>query len=254
MHPLFVIAIVLGLTSSLHCIGMCGPIAMAVPLNRRNNRTILWGLLQYNGGRILTYSLLGLLIGTIGLSIRTLGILQWTSIVSGLVLILFAWRKQLSTRIKFQFQQRLTGFIGRSIGKVVRSGSVFRLPLLGALNGLLPCGMVFIALTNAILTGDMWLSALSMAIFGLGTLPAMLLTGFFAHRITGSIRTKFTHLTPYVLSLVGILVVLRGMNLDIPYISPKVSQHRAAPKTPSTEDHANEELEVSCCHPARTCH
>jgi len=226
---------------------------MAIPVNRKNNFSILGGILQYNLGRIFTYSLLGIAIGSIGFTIASFGVLQGLSILSGVFLILFAWRKRIgrifNTHLSFG---KLNGFVSSGIGKILRSSIPMKLPLLGALNGLLPCGMVYIALMNAILTGNALGSALAMIAFGMGTLPAMISVGFAAGKITGVYRNNLQRSVPYLLTLVGLLVVLRGMNLGIPFISPKAemalthgSQEKNEPKPA---------MKMDCCHSAdKTC-
>lgn len=226
MGAILLAGLILGITSNLHCVGMCGPIAMAIPVNRTNNWTILGGVLQYNFGRVLTYMFLGLLVGTIGISVDTLGILQWISILAGVFLIVYAWRKWFSVHITAKLPQLgIQKMISKNIGRVLRSEIPFKPLFLGLLNGLLPCGMVYIALMNAILGGHPYTSALAMMAFGVGTLPSMITIGFMANRITNEMRRKMNKVVPYLLTLVGLLIVLRGMNLDIPYISPKVIEH-----------------------------
>ena len=191
MNTFLLTGFILGLTSSLHCIGMCGPIAMAIPVNRKNNWTILSGVLQYNLGRVLTYAILGLLVGSIGLTVESFGILQWLSIISGVLLILYAWRKWLGHIFTAKLPQvNINGFVSKGMGSVLSSSFPFKLPLLGFLNGLLPCGMVYIALMNALLAGGQLSSSMAMILFGLGTLPSMIAVGFAAGKITGKLRSK----------------------------------------------------------------
>ena len=250
MFEIVITGFILGLTSNLHCIGMCGPIAMAIPMNRTNNLTILSGTLQYNSGRILTYAILGMIVGSIGLTLNTFGILQWLSIAAGIGLIIFAWHEFLKRHIsvklpKVGIQSRLnSGF-----GKIIRSKSPFKLILLGALNGLLPCGMVFLGLINAIRAGEIMYSGLAMAAFGVATLPSMIFVTFMANKINGDFRQKLNRIVPYMLTIVGILVVLRGMNLNIPYISPGIQ----VVEQTSTSDQVNETVEMSCCHSKSDC-
>lgn len=254
MEASLYIALILGLSSSFHCVGMCGPIAMAIPANRKNNWTLSFGILSYNLGRILTYAILGLIVGNIGLSLTTFGIMQWISILAGIGLILFAWKKVIGRIIPFSGSSKLTSLISQNIGKVMRSNSPFKLPLLGMLNGLLPCGMVYVALTNAILAGNPINGALSMLFFGLGTIPAMFAIAFFANKITGAVRQKINTAIPYILTVVGFLVVLRGMNLDIPYISPKVQLTEMKADANATSNVApKQEVKMSCCHSKETC-
>lgn len=243
---------ILGLTSNLHCIGMCGPIAMAIPVNRSNNLTILSGSLQYNFGRIITYFILGLIVGSIGLTINTIGVLQWLSIAAGVGLILFAWRKYFGKIFNGSIPGiKIQSFLNKGLGKALKSKSPFRLLFLGNLNGLLPCGMVFAALLNAILTGDFLYSGLAMVAFGIGTLPAMVTVTFIANKISSSARQKMNRVVPYLLTLVGLLIVLRGMNLDIPYLSPKVTL--VENQEESNIESTSQEVEMSCCHSSDDC-
>lgn len=246
MLTFIITGFILGLTSNFHCIGMCGPIAMAIPVNRSNNLTILSGTLQYNGGRVITYSVLGAIVGSIGLTINTLGILQWLSIIAGIGLILFAWRKYFSKLFSGKLPTfGIQSLLNKGLGKVIKSKSPFKLVLLGGLNGLLPCGMVFAALLNAILTGDILGSALAMTAFGIGTLPAMIAVTFMANKINANVRQKMNKAVPYLLTIVGVLVILRGMNLNIPYISPNTFVvEQIDEETGETET----QVEMSCCH------
>ncbi len=249
MGVFIITGFILGLTSNFHCIGMCGPIAMAIPVNRSSNLTIFSGALQYNTGRIITYALFGVIVGSIGLTIRTFGILQWVSIISGILLIFFAWRKYLQHSFFGRFPSfGIQSTLNKGLGTIIRSKSPFKLLFLGGLNGLLPCGMVFTALLNAILTGDVFFSSLSMIAFGIGTLPAMMAVTFMTNKITSSARKKMNNLVPYLLTVVGLLIILRGLNLGIPYISPTV---KLAP-TENTTSHSAD-VEMSCCHSADSC-
>ena len=240
---------IIGLTSNFHCIGMCGPIAMAIPVNRKNNLTILSGALQYNFGRIITYSLLGALVGIIGLSIQTFGILQWLSIIAGIGLIIFAWKKYLYRIIPFKiptfgFQTQLN----KGLGKIIRSHSPFKLLLLGILNGLLPCGMVFVALSNAILTGDILSSSIAMLAFGVGTLPAMMAVVFMMNKISSVARQRMNKAVPYLLTIVGLLIILRGMNLGIPFISPTVKMVEKKIEKVDGKMETESSVQMDCCH------
>lgn len=248
METIFIAGLLLGITSNFHCLGMCGPIAMAIPVDRTSTWSIISGILQYNFGRILTYSLLGALVGTIGITVETLGFLQWISIIAGIFMIVFAWRKWFSRLFSGHLPTvGIQGFISKSLGKVLATQTPFKLPMLGMINGLLPCGMVYIGLMNALLAGDPISSAYAMIAFGVGTIPAMFAVGFAANRISGNVRQKINKVVPFLLTFVGALIVLRGMNLDIPYISPKVKM--------TTTEKQNElpKLDLSCCKAKTAC-
>lgn len=213
----------LGLASSFHCIGMCGPIALALPLNRSSSVQTLLGIMQANFGRIISYTVLGFIIGSLGFSFQLFRLFQVLSIVFGIVLIVIAWRKTWIKRLEFSMPG-FSHWISRKMGNLLKKPGAFRLFGIGLLNGLLPCGMIFLALANALLAENSLGSAAAMAAFGLGTLPGLIGVGFFAQRINTNFRSKITTAFPYILSVIGLLVILRGANLGIPYLSPKIEQ------------------------------
>lgn len=240
---------ILGLTSNFHCVGMCGPIALAIPLDRSSKMNTLFGALLYHGGRVLTYGILGVVVGSIGLTIETLGLLQWLSIIAGILMIVYAWRKYIHfvhPTLKFEGVNR---FVSKGIGKLLKVRSTWKLIPMGMLNGILPCGMVFAGLFNAAIAGDMISGGLSMIAFGIATLPMMLVVSFFAGRLNSGLRVKFNTVVPYLLTVVGLMIILRGMNLGIPFISPKLN---VAQEQPTTENEAPQ-MEMSCCHSATSC-
>ncbi len=243
MKTIFIPAFILGAISNLHCLGMCGPIALAIPLNRSSKSAMLFGILQYHLGRVLVYAILGYIVGYIGMGIKLFGVLQAISIIAGIGIIIYAWRKKLTFfKNPFTSSLRHTSLLSRSMGKIMRSESPLKLFLLGALNGLLPCGMVYTALITAVVLGTPLLSATSMLAFGLGTLPGLVAFSLFAQQLGNPIRSKINRYLPYLITVVGLLIVLRGMNLNIPYISPKVSFSAA-----------KKEVVMDCCHKNMKC-
>lgn len=243
------IALLIGLSSSLHCIGMCGPISLAIPFNRTNNATILFGLLQYNFGRITAYITLGLLIGSIGMTVSSIQWMQWLSIVAGVLMLVMAWHQLFTNRIKaFSI---ISGFISKNLGRLIRSKSSFKFLGMGMLNGFLPCGMVFFALTNALIQGTLSGAVVAMIGFGIGTLPAMFSVAYFANKIGINFRKKATRFVPYVLTVIGLLIIVRGMNLGIPYFSPKLKMIQATEmeNTKKTVDSAK----LDCCSSSNSC-
>ncbi len=241
MFSFFISVFLLGMISNLHCIGMCGPIALALPLNRESKIEIINGIIQYNLGRIFTYSSLGYIIGFIGLSLNLLGLIQGLSIATGIGIIIYAWRKYYIsnihfTKINFHFIQKFTS---KYMGKIIKQNSSFKLLLFGMLNGLLPCGMVFTALFTSILAGTPRYSLFTMFFFGLGTLPGMILITLFATQITNKFRGKINKYLPYFLTIIGLIILIRGLNLDIPYLSPK-----------ATIDKKTQQIKMKTCHPS----
>ena len=247
MNSALIIGLVLGLSSSLHCIGMCGPIAMVLPLKDRSVFTVFIGVLQYNIGRVFVYGLLGSVIGAIGFTASLFGALQIVSIMTGIAMIIFAWQKRLFSG--FTAWNSFNGFLSKGIGNIMGSDSQFKLLLLGSVNGLLPCGMVFIALMNAVTGGSPLNGASAMVAFGLGTMPAMMIVGIAANKINRSFQQRINAYIPYALTLVGLIVCLRGMNLNIPYISPSM---KMAKKTEVSKKYKksnpHQEVQMECCH------
>lgn len=211
-------AFLMGFLGSFHCIGMCGPIVLALP-----GQGVLYKVL-YNLGRTITYTLMGVLVGLIGQGFSMAGWQQWLSIgVGSLMLIIIVFTKYkhfdlpMSGVVNTLYQK-----VKSALGPLLRSESTFAPLLIGILNGLLPCGLVYAALFAAVSMGGVEVSAYYMAIFGLGTIPIMFGLGMFSNIITPSIRTKLNKAVPYFLAAVAILLILRGMNLGIPLVSPKM--------------------------------
>jgi len=222
---LILTAITLGFLGSFHCVGMCGPIALALPLDWSSSLSKYSGALIYNIGRMFTYALLGGFFGLVGESFVIAGYQQLASIVLGAaILIMVLLPNQVFSKLK------LTGFIYSYIGKLkqklfllFKKSSLSSLFFIGTLNGLLPCGLVYLGIAGAIATGNSINGALFMALFGLGTLPAMLSVTLLGNVISVNFRNKIKKAVPLFVLAMAVLLILRGMNLGIPYISPELS-------------------------------
>jgi hypothetical protein len=213
----------LGLISSLHCIGMCGPLVLVLPLQglSRPRRIRTTGL--YHGGRIGMYALLGSLSGLLGHHIYIAGWQQGLSIGLGMVILLslgWKWVRRPFSIPKFflldKFYSSLRQWILR-LWKSPSSGSFF---LLGVANGLLPCGMVYLAVAGAVSLSGVSQGLLFMFSFGAGTLPLLLALSYYGHRIRLSFRSYILKSLPFLMAVMAVLLILRGLNLGIPYISP----------------------------------
>ncbi|MDE3252139.1 MAG: sulfite exporter TauE/SafE family protein [Bacteroidota bacterium] len=225
MFPTWLIAgFLLGAVSSFHCVGMCGPIAVSLPVYYLPPGRKLAGILLYHSGRILIYSLLGLFFGYLGRQIFLGGLQQGFSIFLGSVLLLFFLASILHTpKRRIRQIDRLTVPLQQFIGKHLQKKTLSSMLLLGAANGLLPCGMVYFAITGALAAGSISEGVLFMAAFGLGTFPAMFALSYFGSKIGQSARNTMKKAVPYVVLLMGVLLILRGLNLNIPYVSPYLS-------------------------------
>ncbi|MBT4727706.1 MAG: sulfite exporter TauE/SafE family protein, partial [Bacteroidetes bacterium] len=188
-----------------------------------NTFTKLTGALTYNIGKVLTYALLGLLFGLFGKGLVLAGFQQWISIVLGAIMILSVFFPVLFKNKVF-IDKFVSSFASRMISKL-RSlfaiSSYKSLFLIGFFNGLLPCGLVYIAIAGAIESKDALSGAIYMAAFGLGTAPMLIGIAFLSSTLNMKIRAKLNKLIPILVILIGLLFILRGLNLGIPYISPK---------------------------------
>ncbi len=221
MNPMLATAFVLGAAGSAHCIGMCGPIALAVPSPGNGWRARLMSTLILNSGRVSTYALLGALFGAFGTGLRLAGLQQSVSIIAGAVLLLSVIVPGLLER--WSPTGRLSLWIGRLRGALARNlkrtapEAVF---FTGALNGLLPCGLVYAAAIGAAAMGTMQHGALFMMLFGLGTLPALIGLRMSGSMIGTSARARLRKASPVLVSALAVLMILRALELGIPMVSP----------------------------------
>jgi len=215
-------ALILGLMGSFHCAGMCGPIAIALPLHGNTVPQKIYGGILYNLGRTLTYGIMGAIFGLLGQGVEMLGFQQKISVIMGAAMIISVlfptlFRNQYSpTKSWFT----LIGRLKTTIREMFSTRSFSSLFLIGLLNGLLPCGLVYMAIAGAIGTGNAGLGSIYMILFGLGTIPMMLSISLAGNIMSSAIRTKINKLIPVLVVIVGILFMLRGLSLGIPYLSP----------------------------------
>jgi len=224
MH--FGTAFLLGFAGSLHCAGMCGPLLLAMPIGPGSAGRQVYRRVLYQMGRVLTYTLLGLLAGGLGRSIGLGGFQRWVSIVTGaLILIgLFAWpARTASAAVATPLRWLKTSF-----GRLLRQPTDLAQFLLGALNGLLPCGLVYAAVVLAAATGSAQTGGQYMLVFGLGTLPMQLGIALAGRYLHGWLQPKVRRFLPYSLAAMAALLILRGLSLGIPYLSPDLSGTDAA--------------------------
>jgi hypothetical protein len=216
---------------------MCGPIALALPVNQKSPAQALVGRLLYNGGRIIMYALLGLLFGTIGQSIAFTTSQQNLSILIGVgMLVLFILPAALTKKLDpISPIARFTSRIKQQFALLFTRKSYKALFGLGLLNGLLPCGLVYVALAGTVAMGSSVYGMAYMALFGLGTAPMMFAVSLTSQLVTPSIRFKLTKVAPVFTVVLACLLIIRGLNLNIPMLSPGVE------KTATT-------VKMSCCH------
>jgi len=226
----------IGALGSFHCVGMCGPIALAVPTPGSNALSRALSSVLYNSGRAVTYTAMGAMVGLVGGSLAIAEYQEQVSIAAGSMMLLvllvpMIFKKQLSTP---GFMSNINRKLKDTFGYFLRQKSYPALLGMGMVNGLLPCGLVYVALAGAAGSASVLSGAVFMAGFGLGTLPVMSVLAFGKNYITPSLRGKMNKFIPYGVAVVALIMIMRGMALGIPYISPEL------PKT--VVEKAN------CCH------
>jgi len=229
-----------GILGSFHCVGMCGPIALALPVGRGAGLPYVVGRLLYNLGRIVTYTFLGALAGAVGKSLQIAVFQQTLSIFSGVLILVFL---VIPVALVGKFRNftgfgKLLNLLKKTMGRYFGKDATWALGVVGILNGLLPCGFVYFALAGAMSMSSIPAAMLYMFLFGLGTFPLLFILSLTGKLIQPRIRHLFNRSVPYVAGVLAILFILRGLNLGIPYVSPVMAQT----KTEGMSGHAS-------CHP-----
>jgi sulfite exporter TauE/SafE len=213
------IAFFIGLFGSVHCIGMCGPLAFAVPVSQNRWWYIVADKLLYNTGRVITYTFLGLLIGFVGKQLWLYNLQQGVSLISGMLIIMAGFSRLFKLQIAgLKFTPHVLKPVNRLLQYALqhRAGHL----VVGLLNGFLPCGFVYLALVGAVNTSSPANAASYMFWFGVGTFPLMLAATISSGFVGPVVRRRVNRAMPYLMVCLGFWFILRGLNLDIPYLSP----------------------------------
>ncbi len=218
-------ALTMGFLGSFHCVGMCGPIALALPVGHFSGSGKIVAILLYNTGRMITYAAFGVLFGLIGQGFALAGFQQIMSVAVGSILLIvvlfpYSWSQKLGIA-------KWNGIVNKvkmKLGLLFKQRSFSALFSIGLLNGLLPCGLVYMAIAGSVAVADAFKGSMFMALFGFGTIPAMFALSMVKDFISIKTRNKIQKAVPVFVAVIAVLLILRGLNLGIPYISPKVQQ------------------------------
>lgn len=224
---------IFGLISSLHCIGMCGPIAMMLPLDQKNPAKKVLQLLCYHMGRVMAYASLGLVFGIAGRGLFLAGFQQNLSIIMGVMMILFVLIPE-RIMAQYNFSKPVFQIISKvkaALGAQFKKKSYRALFTIGVLNGFLPCGLIYVALFGAIAMQQVTLSVSYMVLYGLGTIPMMSAVVYITNGMTLPVRNTIQKLIPLMAVGIGTVFILRGLGLDIPFLSP-ANTHLFVQSTP----------------------
>lgn len=221
---------ILGIAGSLHCVGMCGPLVMAIPFQQVKNKFVAYFI--YGISKTLAYVSLGIIAGLLGATFRSLKVQQTVSILAGMFIIIGVFFPVFMKRFSFSGWDRLQARTNRIIGSQFQKSGLGKYGIIGFFNGLLPCGLVYAAIAVAIVQHSMYASIGYMFGFGLATMISMVTFLFLFHQFSVKARATMQKAFPVILVITGILLILRGLELGIPYISPEF--------TPGAKH--------SCCH------
>lgn len=216
-------ALIFGLLGSFHCVGMCGPIAFLLPVDRSNNFKKFGQIFLYHFGRILAYAIIGFTFGLVGESLNLFGIQQQLSIAIGVLMLLVVFIPQ-KTFNKYNFSKPIFKAISKvksALGKELKKKSPDTFLTIGFLNGFLPCGLVYMAVFGAIASASVWEGSLYMALFGMGTIPLMTSAIYLGNFLNAQVRQRVRRAIPVFVVVIACLFIIRGLGLGIPYISPK---------------------------------
>ena len=215
-------ALIFGLLGSFHCVGMCGPIAFMLPVDRSNSFKKISQILIYHLGRLLAYALIGLCFGLVGKSLYIFGIQQQLSIAIGIVMIVIVIIPT-KTFNKYNFSRPIYKLISKvksALGKALKKKTADTFLSIGFLNGFLPCGLVYMAVIGAMASGNAIQGSLYMFLFGLGTIPLMTTAIYLGKFLNTTVKQRIQKAIPVFVVIIGLLFVLRGLGLGIPYLSP----------------------------------
>jgi sulfite exporter TauE/SafE len=204
---------------------MCGPITLVLPRGTTRRFFLVTGRVLYNVGRLFTYATLGLAVGYLGKHVMMAGIQQYLTIGIGVGLLVFILMPPSvrHTLPRLRVVGRLQELLKNAFMPLFARHSLLSLFLIGLVNGLLPCGFVYVALAGATATGDELRALLFMVGFGAGTFPVMFGMSLLGSTLSGGFRQKLTAAVPVLTFVLGVLLILRGLSLGIPYVSPDLS-------------------------------
>lgn len=219
--PILIAAFSSGVIGSLHCVGMCGPLVASMPFVSHKKGHLLNGMMQYHAGRLLMYIIIGAIVGAVGKTFHLFGMQQILSIAAGVFVLVLLFADKIfpaSIRQKLHITKPYI-WMSKFLHKNTSKFSSFSA---GFLNGLLPCGLVYVAAGTAFATGSLIQGSAAMFLFGIGTIPLLSIAVLMSKFVTISLRERFRKLMPVLVVSIAILLILRGLGLNIPYLSPAI--------------------------------
>jgi sulfite exporter TauE/SafE len=211
--------LLIGLFGSMHCIGMCGGFVGMYSLKKPQDMPVWPYHLLYNAGRIVTYVLLGGLLGTVGSFTAFLGRYRFVPslalLVGGSLMVLIGFKM---AGIGGILELGQTTDLSRAplfrkiLHHVLSIRSVWGTFLLGLLLGFLPCGLLYPVLIRSAFSGGVFQGAATALSFGIGTVPSMVSFGYLITQVRPYIRLRFYRMAALLIVLIGCQTILRGLS------------------------------------------
>lgn len=211
----YISAFTLGFLGSFHCAGMCGPIALMLPKAEGSPLKIATGKFIYNTGRVATYIVIGILFGLLGLAIVVKGFQRELSVITGVIIILMLSLSS-GTKLRnmeYSFDSWYNKTIRNHLKKLFAKKSYLSLFFIGVLNGLLPCGFVYLAIAGAASAGSVIGGATYMLLFGLGTFPMMMFITMAANYFGIRFRKIYSKISPFIAIALALFLIYRGTDM-----------------------------------------
>lgn len=234
--PLLVVS---GMVGAAHCLGMCGPFALAIGAAATDWRTNLRRQLAYSAGRIFTYAVLG---ATAGFAAARLAVSlpAWTNLPAALAIsagLLLLWQGLLAAGVMQRRGIRGTTVCpgGGALRSLLAANGLVDVFVAGLFTGLLPCGLLYGMLAYAASRHDVIVGMISMTAFGAGTIPAMVVAGLGGSALTAAGRRRMHTVAAWCLVVTGLVSIMRGASyVTLPGSEPSGCPFCAALKA---EDH-----------------
>lgn len=214
---------VLGILGSVHCVGMCGPLIIAIPfqaIESKAKKAIAY--LLYGGGKTLAYMMLGLLVGMIGSKAQQLHAQRYVSIVAGVLLLLSVLLPMIFKNKSWspKFISTFTAWVNKNIAKQFQNQRLYSFGIIGFFNGLLPCGLVYVAIASSASAISLAGSISFMLFFGIATMLSLSVFSIAFQGLSMNVRNQLRKVFPYIIIITALLLIMRGLQLGIPYLSP----------------------------------
>jgi sulfite exporter TauE/SafE len=222
------LAFLAGLFGSMHCVGMCGPIVLGYSTQGNSGDssllTHLTAHLAYNSGRVLSYTIVGAFLGFLGGSVTALHeIGYWFSLLLGILLVLagvslLRLLPRFSAAAQVNFEQRTRNILfliyRKTFGALIGQKNLESKFYIGLMTPLLPCGLLYAMFLKAIAAGSFLSGAVTMFLFGVGIVPALVVTGLASSYFGQKLRVWGDKIAAVTILLMGLSLIWRALKVE----------------------------------------